>query len=273
VPGIWKLEGTELGDADTDIVVTTTDRAASISVPTEEVYGDTEVWERAGKKLRVVQVTFSIKGRGEVKFDWDTRIMDILENNTAVLLESSQYDDNYRVHDVYRRIYMQPQGRISSRIVNASLIEVSFTAIILGVPVADGGDYCIPTTGSFTLQSTGPNVWVRDDGVNTGSLPLLDLPLQETGYPKAVQGSAPFAEGTPPLVSTYTASDPYFGTVTYGRYNMTGFLIPTPSAAGDVGLFQACSAPTVALLDAVLESLTTESDELLLTELGESILV
>lgn len=271
MPGILKLEGTNLGDVDTDIVVTTTERAASVSVPTEEVYGDAEVWERAGKKLRIVQMTFAIKGRGELKFDWDARIMDILENNTAVLLESSQYDDNYRVHDAHRRIYIQPQGRISSRIVNASLIEISFTAIILGVPIADGGDYCTPTTGSFTLQSTGPNVWVRDDGVNTGSLPLLDLPLQETGYPKAIQASD-FQEGVPPLVSTYTTTDPDFGTVTYGRYNMTGFLIPAPSTAGDVGLFQACSAPTAAFLDSIIENLTTESDEVLLTENGESIL-
>lgn len=241
--GYFKLEGTDLGDADTDIVVVATERTIEVFVPTEAVRGDTEVWERTGKSLKMLNITFTLLGRGSGKFTWDTFIQAILENNSPILLESPEYDENYRILDTFRRVYIQPTGRISSRIVNASQIDITFSAILLGAPVADGGVFEL--CASYAVEFLTNDFWAATDSAGYTDTPLLGLPAQASAYPKArspTTGQMLSLPSTARKKQIIAAGDGVEGLM--GLWDLTGYVFGAPHDEGDGGPAYVCESAT-----------------------------
>lgn len=236
--GTWTLEGTSLGDDETTIFITATERTAEVYVPTEAVRGASEVWERTGKSLKTVNMAFTILGRGENKFTWDTFIVGILENRSAILIESPEYDENYRILDTFRSVYIQPTGRISSRIVNASQIDIAFTAIVLGAPRGDGGSY--ESCAGYSVEFVDNDFWAATNTAGFTDAPLLGVPEQASGFVQATNVTTGVKTTLTRKYALIAAGDGVEGIVQV--FDLAGYVFGTPHAEGNGGPAFVCES-------------------------------
>jgi hypothetical protein len=243
----WALNGVQLIEAEVDIQPTRAPVRRNIRQALEALHGGTEHREKTGKDLPRITIEISFLGAGIEKFEQATIITDILDDDDVWTLEAPEDAPMSIYKDAKRAAFSTVSWTLDPQEATGR-ITLTIEAIVNGIWIADSGTYRECTSGYFTLQSTGPSVYIREDGTNTGATPLVALPLQSTGYPKAIKASD-YSEDTPALGSTFVVFIDG-GAVVYGNYNMTGYLIPAPSVAGDVGVYKICSSPAEQALSA-----------------------
>lgn len=244
----WALNGVQLvGDVEVDIHPTRAPVRRNIRQALEALHGGTEHREKTGKDLPRITIEISFLGAGIEKFEQATIITDILDDDDVWTLEAPEGAPMSIYKNAKRAAFSTVSWTLDPQEANGR-ITLTIEAIVNGIWIADNGTYRECTSGYFTLQSTGPSVYIREDGTNTGATPLVVLPLQTTGYPKAVKASD-YSEDTPALDSTFIVFVDG-GAIIYGNYDMTGYLIPAPSTAGDVGVYKICSSPAENALSA-----------------------
>lgn len=240
--GKWKLNGIELGDANTRVEVTSLNNTGTVRQGYQEIHGGSEYREKLGLKLARAKINFIIQGRDQDALHAQVEtITDTLDSDEVWTLETPQ-GRGVSIYKNNTRAALSTDGNWQVEVRGANKISLSINAVINGVWIADGGEFCETLTGNFELQSTGPSVYIRDDGTNTGATPILRVPAQTSGYPLAVRESD-FAMAQPTLTDTIVV-----GGLVYEEYDMTGFLVPEPTSAGDFGLYEVCSSPSANFL-------------------------
>lgn len=245
---LWKLNALEMGNSLVKVDVISHSHDMGVRQGTADLHGATEYRERLGKDLPRLSLTFSFIGTDASKFTELEWIQTILEDDAVWTLEAPATDAGITTYLDSKRAALSTSG-VSVKIVNRARVDVKIDAIVNGIWIGDGGTYCEQVGGNFELTSTGPSVYTRDDGTVTGATPLVRLPKQSPGYPLAVRASD-YALIQPTKTATFVTTDADGQTIIYEDYDFTGFIIPAPTVAGDVGLYQVCSSPAADFLGA-----------------------
>lgn len=128
--------------------------------------------------------------------------------------------------------------------------DITIQATIDGVWMADGGDFCFETGGSFRAFTDPPVQFVRDDGTVTGLTPLVEMPEQMPGYPLAINSTTRQYEEVPgPESITYEQTRD--GTVrVLETYDFSNYLLrELPDEEDEGASHQFISCPSSAYLD------------------------
>lgn len=237
--GNWALDGIELTDAEVRVAPVSLQVEQSFRQARVPVHADEEFRELLGRDLPQLRISISFLGRGDPKFDVMRAVQDVLDENEVWTLRAPD-DKPVFVHKNWKRAVLSADSWSFDAQKATGRITLSIQATVDGVWIADGGTYCEPVIGSFAFIS---GEYHRDDGVNTGGMPRLELPDQSAGYPQFLKPD--FTYGLPDPVSLRVDGDGK----TWKTYNMTGFLTPAPAVSGDVGVYEGCSSPTLDFLD------------------------
>ncbi len=252
----WSLNGVNLISSDIEIVPTRAPVRRTVRQSMVAVHGGTESRENVG--LDLPRLTFEIVflGSGIEKFDEANFITQIMDTDDVWTLESPALAPMYLFKTATRIACSTVSWALDPADAHGRIV-LTIEAVINGIWIADDGEYEECTGGHFT-RNAGPT-YTRQDDTNTGSTPLVRLPVQSSGYPLAVRASD-FARVSP------TASGSLVGvlnedgvTIYYQDYDMTGFLIPAPTATGDVGVYEICSSPSRIVLGGGIDLTTVNS--------------
>lgn len=249
--GFWRLNGTELTDVGVRVYPTRLTNEQRLRQVRTSIHQGTQDRELVGIDLPTLAVDFTFIGRGDPKFDMLAFVQNILDDDEVWTLEAPS-DLPVFVYKNLKRVAMSTDGWNLDNKKAVSSVALAVQATVNGAWIADGGTYCEPTAGWFTFQANG--TYLRNDGVNTGNVPLVRLPEQTGGYPIATELST-FLQMQVPIISTVFMVDgrPYFD------FDISQFLHPEPVATGDVGVYELCSSPSDDFLDSGEEG--DEEDE------------
>lgn len=244
--GFWRLNGVELTDVGVRVYPTRLTGEQRLRQVRTAQHQGTQDRELVGIDLPSLAIDFSLLGRGDPKFDMLAYIQDILDEDEVWTLDAPS-DLSVFVYKNAKRAAMSTDSWALDNKKAIAHIGLTVNATVNGLWVADGGTFCEALSGYFTLQAG--NTWLRDDGVVTGIKPLIELPDQSAGYPLATTP----AFGSNFLTPTSLRVDE-FGR-TFKTYDLTGFLVPVPAVAGDVGVYEVCSSPTIDFLSTAVDVL------------------
>ncbi len=241
--GYWRLNGRDLTDTSVRVIASSASLSQRVRQDYADIYGGTQVTQRLGKDLPQRTIEFVIQGVGTTKYETLSWITDILEDEDVLTIQAPAETKMYLYKTVIRSPVRTNSIDVDDRGAHGT-ITLRVNVTILGIWIADGGNYCYDFAGSFTLTS---GTYLRDDGTNTGSVPTINLPEQTAGYPLGIRASD-FAEVQLTMVSYTTIESPDGRPLIIQTYSLDGFLIPEPVDDGDVGAYQVCSSPTEAYL-------------------------
>lgn len=236
--GFWKLNGIELTAAQVRVVPTRLATDRHVKQAKVDQHDGSQYREKIGLALPNLAIDIVFGGRGTPKFDEAAYVQQVLEDDDVWTLEAPSLLPVY-VFKNFKRAAVSAEswnfdpGKATGRVTLAA------QALVDGIWVADGGTYCEPIGGHFTLQAGG--TWLRDDGVNTGTTPKVRLPQQVFGY--ALGTNSAYQVSGVPNVGSVT-----IGGLPYEDFDVTAFLHPLPTVVGQVGVYDLCSAPTLASL-------------------------
>lgn len=235
--GNWSLNGVELYEVDVKLKPTALQvqqQFRQVHVPT---HMQDDYREALGLSLPSFTISISLLGRGDSKYATLREITDAIDSQEVWTLAAPS-DLHVFVYKNFKRAAFSAESWSFDPGHATGKIVLTINATLNGIWIADGGDYAEPLADSFTLSNLAPATYLRgNDGEFTTPLPLLKLRLQVAGYPLAVRLSD-LTWATVPVTNTYVEDG-----ITYGDYNMTGFLHPAPVAVNDVGAFHVLSAP------------------------------
>lgn len=229
--GYWSLNGTDLVDVGVKVVPTRLTAEQRIRQVQVAIHDDEDIREMVGADLPTVVVEMQFHGRGEDKFDVLSFVQGVLESDEVFTLAAPALKPAFVFKNFKRAALSCENWNFDAKKATGS-IALTFTSIVNGIWIADGGTYCEGVYGTFTKATA---TTIRNDFTGVVDfLPLLTLPTQTVGYPRAVNTS--YSYGVPAL---------YSSTATTQTFDMTGFLIPAPVAIGAVGVYELCSSPAI----------------------------
>lgn len=229
--GFWKLNGIELTAAQVRVVPTRLNTERRVKQVRVDQHDGSQYREKVGLVLPSLSIDIVFGGRGTPKFDEAAYVQQALEDNEVWTLEAPSLLPIY-VFKNFKRAAISTEswsfdpGKATGR------VTLTVQAVLNGIWIADGGTYCQGVFGTFTKVTS---TTFRNDFTGVVDfLPLLTLPTQTTGYPRAINAS--YSYGVPAL---------YSSTGTTQTFDMTGFLIPSPTTVGGVGAYEVCSSPAI----------------------------
>lgn len=245
----WRLNGRTLGRDDDDVEVEVQDADATPLIKRNTKQDETEgrqVTGNEGQDLGERTLTFVIinnapdTGRPH-HYDEMERVLSTLEDNDTVLLQSPDVTRQQlaRAFRAFPIIWFEPE-RAQVPQETRTRLQVPVEGTVVGVPHGVGGDDELCITGTFEFDGTD---YTRDDGTNTGSNPLVQLPEQRNGYPLARKRSD-FSRSQPPLDSTVIVESDDGTSREEEKYDMSDFIIPNATSAGEAANYEICSSPT-----------------------------
>lgn len=238
--GYWKINGIPLTSTTVEVIPTkaTTSRRTRQSLV--DIHGGEQSRQKVGIDLPVKNIEFTFLGADDDdRHDEKDKVVEILDSDDVWTLEAPSGDSIF-AYRTFKRAAFSTNDWADDDLDGHAQAVLAIRATVNGAWIADGGTYEECTSGHFTLQADG--TWLRDDGVNTGSAPTIELPAQSPGYPQAVQASD-YSTAVPAFVSMRSEVNLEGQSVFHSTYDLTGFLVPTPSAPGDTGVYQVCSSP------------------------------
>jgi hypothetical protein len=268
----WKVNGTELGTADTTVLVMpnprvrTGERLHAQGVPEGE-----KRFDHAGQDKPQLQLRFRITGSKPDIYQEVGHIQGEVEKGTVWTLEEPSDVDVRLWRDKDRIALLTASTRQLARD-GINHVDVVITAKVLGEWQADGGDYVEEMEGHFTQQSDGS--FTDEEGSNWSGGPIVEVPQQEEGHPLAVRRSD-LQQAEPPWMETITTTDRDGDVTRRERYDLTGFHLPEMTQTDDVAQFELKSSPAVEYLSGLsaldTEPLQTEAGKDLQIEAGETL--
>lgn len=234
----WRLEGSDLAGANVHAILSGHDYGQEVHSEESPIHAATAHPQKTGLALPRLTIQFSLVGTGDLSALAAT-IANAIEDAEVWTLEAPD-DGRTRIFLDEPRIALSTVGFEDDPLGGLARGRLAVEAIVRGTWIDDGGTFYEEVNGHFTR--TGAAAYTRQDGVATGSAPLLRLPIQSTGYPLAVE------ESTLDWVVAPLSGTTVIGGRTYGDYDLTGLLKPAP-AVGEVGLYTVRSSPTSAFLD------------------------
>lgn len=250
----WSLNGVPLGDATVAISALSGSSSTRTAVrqSVDARLGLSDSSQRVGRDLPRKSITFTFRGsKSAAKATSFESVWAQVRDAQAFTLEAPS---GQTVFKTFRRAAFQARRLSHPAAPGQGLVrmDLRLEATVLGAWIADGGDYCHDhilgqdgASGFFTKNGDG--TWSHNGTANTGTIPTIELPDQTSGYPLGVTST--FQEATIPSTDSRTIVGADGSNITVRTYDLTGFLIPTPTATGDRGLFRVCSSPTSDFLD------------------------
>lgn len=248
----WRLDGYDLRGTSSDgsvINVKITPVAGSVAgrknIVEVDLNGGSQSFQNPSKKAPVREFRFSIR-KSQSTGDLHAvlrDIVDFLENNDVLYLHAPSLTQSARAYLDERLVWIIPESWSEEDEQGGGSIGIRFSARILGIPEAYGGTARSPYHGTFTKSAGG---FTNDNGVETVG-PYLELPEQRSGWPKAIRQSDKALVAVSTTVGSprveYQPGYEHSGVRNWVTYDLTGFLHPTPSVNGDVGVYQIYSNP------------------------------
>lgn len=264
----WSIDATTLGTGPVTVLMQDEPRAPERErLQPEKLPEESEAHQHAGSDDARLSFTFRLVGPTPDIWTELDYIQDQITGDTVWTLANQ--DTDVRLWRDARRLALRTVNTDPQVKDGINHCDLAIQAVVVGEWRADTGTYTEAVSGDFEQQSDGS--YTDEDGTDWDK-PLVELPEQESGYPLAFQASD-FSKAQPSLDSTFEKTDRDGNVQQWERYDLSGFLIPEPSATGDVGVYELESSPAQRWLGPLgTEALQTESGEDLTTEDGTVLL-